>query len=218
MSSVIPAISPKGSWEETSPPSLYLVTAADVRQQVNLGDDLSYDADITAKANAAERAIENYLQIVLGQRNFKYKFDETPKVYLDGCIPCDAAIRFPVRPIQSVSAVKYIDSTGATQTLVANTDFVSFLNRRDPMVAPAYGKTWPTARQYKETFWVEGTAGYDAPGLAALKTREPGLVLAICILAAEMFLNRSISSLADLSEDNLAQININVGHLRDVNF
>lgn len=56
--------------------------------------------------------------------------------------PLTRAIRLPIWPVISVETVKYYDSAGVQQTLVAGTDYLTHLTRMPALVYPTPGKFW----------------------------------------------------------------------------
>lgn len=77
--------------------------------------------------------------------------------------PADGIIVLPRPPLASVQDVTYLDSDGARQT-VAVADTLVTTDTLVGDVRPAYGKSWPSARQEPGSIRVDYTAGY---GLAA---------------------------------------------------
>lgn len=74
--------------------------------------------------------------------------------------PC-GAIPLPYPPLQSVSSIKYLDQDGVQQTLdtseyqVVNDELIGF-------VRPAFGKSWPSTRNFPGAIEIEFVAGYGA--------------------------------------------------------
>ena len=66
-------------------------------------------------------------------------------------------------PLQSVSAITYVDADGATQTITAS-DYLVDSTSTPARITPAYGKTWPTPREQNNAVKVRFIAGY---GLAS---------------------------------------------------
>jgi len=85
---------------------------------------------------------------------------QTLKLYLDSF---PAEIEVPRPALQSVTAIKYLDSDGTEQTLAADQYRVD-ISSLPARVVPAYGCTWPTIRGDIGGVNIEYVAGY---GLAA---------------------------------------------------
>ena len=71
-------------------------------------------------------------------------FTQTWKYFID-CFPCDSFIKIPFGNLQSVTHVKYTDSSGTVTTMVVNTDYIVESNgdQCGRIVLP-YGVSWPS--------------------------------------------------------------------------
>jgi uncharacterized phiE125 gp8 family phage protein len=68
-------------------------------------------------------------------------------------------ILVPRPPLQSVSSIAYVDSTGSTQTMDASAYIVD--TRSEPgRITPAYGTCWPTARCQINAVTITYVAGW----------------------------------------------------------
>jgi uncharacterized phiE125 gp8 family phage protein len=67
------------------------------------------------------------------------------------------AIRLPSSPLIGITVFKYIDPTGAEQTLAAEAYAVE-----GEYLIPAYGTSWPGSRLQAAAVTIEGTFGYGA--------------------------------------------------------
>lgn len=78
------------------------------------------------------------------------------------------AIPLPMRPIQSVTWVKYVDDNGVTQTLTASpvsSIYTTHLSGPRPFIAQAYDASWPSVRNVPDGITVRFVAGYGSnPG------------------------------------------------------
>lgn len=76
-----------------------------------------------------------------------------------GAFPDELVLPRP--PLRNVASIKYVDPDGATQVLDPSSYVV--LTRSEPgRVRPAWGQSWPAARDQEDAVLVEYTAGYDA--------------------------------------------------------
>lgn len=75
--------------------------------------------------------------------------------------PCDEIELHP-NPVSSVSSVSYVDTAGATQTLVENTDYVVDTRCQPAVIRPAYNRSWPSVRGYANDVVVTVVSGYGA--------------------------------------------------------
>lgn len=78
-------------------------------------------------------------------------------------------IVIPRAPLQSVSAITYVDSTGATST-VSSSDYLVRVEKQPARVTPAYGLFWPTARVQAEAIIINFVAGQITPFVAVAST------------------------------------------------
>lgn len=74
-----------------------------------------------------------------------------------------AAIYVPRPPLQSVTSIGYVDSSGTTATL-ASTDYIVDAASEPGRIMPRYGDTWPTPREQIAAVTVTYVAGYGAAG------------------------------------------------------
>lgn len=71
----------------------------------------------------------------------------------------DGEIEFPKAPLQSVSAVTYTDTDGATQTW-ASSNYTVDANSHVGRLYLGYGKTWPGTRSERKAVKLTFIAGY----------------------------------------------------------
>lgn len=72
-------------------------------------------------------------------------------------------IRLPREPVSSITSVKYYDIGGTLTTLVADTDYQTFLEHSPPLIAPAPFKYWPYLQCEKlKPVEIVFVAGYGA--------------------------------------------------------
>ncbi len=82
---------------------------------------------------------------------------QTWKLTLDR-FPC-WTIDIPLRPLQTINSIKYIDSAGVQQTIDA-ADYQVDLTAFRARVTPAYGKYWPIARYQMNAVEIQFVCGY----------------------------------------------------------
>lgn len=137
-------------------PSRKIAPLADAVQPVTLAaaklqtrtDCDSEDTLIVDAIAAATDAASDRLQRALVPAQYRLTIDQFP-----------AAIELPMPPIMAVQSVKYIDETGAQQTLDPQDYYLD--NVREPgYLVPAPGRAWPTTQDRINAVEVEYTAGY----------------------------------------------------------
>lgn len=87
----------------------------------------------------------------------RYLVTQTLDAYFDEFPHCG----FTLPPLQSITAITYTDTDGATQTLAADQYFVDAVSK-PARIEPAYGVYWPSTRQQKNAVKVRFVAGYGA--------------------------------------------------------
>lgn len=116
----------------------------------NTTSDPELSALITAARQQAELELHRYL------------ITQTLDLYLDEFPDYDErdeTIYLP--PIQSVTAITYVDTDGATQTLAADQYLVDAVSQ-PARIVPAYGCSWPAIREQANAVKVRFVAGYGA--------------------------------------------------------
>lgn len=143
-------------------PTVEPVTLAEVRAQIGITDatDTASDATITRRITEARQWAEDYMQRAI--------ITQTQEVRLDA-FPLGGVIALPFPNLLSMVSVKYIDSDGAEQT-VSSADYVVDTYSLVGNVRPAYGVTWPAAREEGNAVRIQYTCGYGVSALAAAKT------------------------------------------------
>lgn len=92
------------------------------------------------------------------------------------------AIVLPIPPVQSISSIQYVDTSGATQTL-SSANYILDSNSEPARITPAYGLSWPDTRVQVGAVTVTFVAGY-------------GLAIAVPA-AAKTFIKMKVRQLYD---------------------
>lgn len=146
----------------TTGPATEPVSTADAKTHLRV-DTSDEDSYIDALVVAARKKVEESLQRALITTQFTMYLDAFPADII--FVPnlsyhdYDPAVRLPRSPVQSVDAIKYIDTEGTQQTLAASkyrTDLKSLV----PRITAAYAETWPTTRPVMNAVEIDFTAGY----------------------------------------------------------
>lgn len=112
-------------------------------------DHSADDVYIAALIRAARNIAEGYTGLALVQ--------QTWDMTLEGF--CAAEIRIPRPPLQSITWIKYFDSTGTLQTWDAAEYDVD--NSRQPgRIQPSYGNAYPATRYQMNAVTIRFVAGY----------------------------------------------------------
>lgn len=123
---------------------------------------------------AARRWVENEIKTALCQRTAILYLDQFPEVI---------EVRKP--PLQSVTSLAYLDSSGASQTLTSTTNYRTTTASRPPRINPAYGTSWPATYPVPNAVTLTMVIGY-ATALAVPEEAKQ----AIRLLAGAFFQNR----------------------------
>lgn len=102
------------------------------------------------------------------------------------CFPNCGVIQLPLPPLQTVGAIAYIDTNGATQTLSPD-QYAVDAETLVGQIRRAYGVTWPATRAEDHAVRITFTAGY---GDAADVPRP--IKQAILLLIGHFYVNRDL--------------------------
>lgn len=157
------------------------VTLSDVKDHsvVEITDD---DSLLSGFISQSRAHLENETKRAFITQTWDY--------YLDGF--SDEMV-IPKSPLQSVTAITYVDDNGATQTLSASVytvDAYSDLGR----VVLAYGQSWPTTRDVINAVKITFVCGYGSASSV-----PESLKLAINLLVNDFSENRGDSSVISLT-------------------
>jgi uncharacterized phiE125 gp8 family phage protein len=106
---------------------------------------------------AVTRIAEALLQKTLVSTQWRLLLDE---------FPCSsdfkrwAEIRLPMPPVASIESITYINTAGTSTPLVVTTDYDKYIDGDQPIITPAYSKSWPSTRAVPRAVTVNFTAGY----------------------------------------------------------
>ena len=107
--------------------------------------------------------------------------------------PCDdEPLKMPRSPLQTITSVVYVDSTGGNTTMPSS-NYIVDTYRMPGRIAPAYGQSWPTAREQIAAVTITYQAGYG--GTTATSTQSVTAVPetdkhVIALLVSHWFENR----------------------------
>lgn len=87
----------------------------------------------------------------------RYLITQTIDYYAD----CFETWEIKLPPLQSVTAITYVDTDGATQTIDAS-DYLVDAVSVPARITPAYGETWPIPRTQNNAIKIRFVAGYGA--------------------------------------------------------
>lgn len=99
---------------------------------------------------------------------------QTWKFRLD-CFPCGEIV-VPHPPLQSITAIQYVDTAGATQTLAAP-DYQVDIYTEPARVASGYGLSWPATREVYNAVTVTAVCGYLNAAAVPQKLKQAMLLV-----------------------------------------
>jgi uncharacterized phiE125 gp8 family phage protein len=122
---------------------------------------------------------------------------QTWRLVMSG-FPCGGPIVVPKPPLQSVTAITYIDEDGVEQTwggspLPYEVVAPSGPQARYGLIAPAYEQVWPTTRRQLEAVTVEFIAGYPETGSPAEAQIPEDITHGMLLMIGELYKQRSES-------------------------
>jgi uncharacterized phiE125 gp8 family phage protein len=132
-----------------SEPSVLPVSLAEAKAQCRI-DSNDEDALVSAYCRAAADWVQEQEGIVLITSSWEYRRPAFPSNY-------SPPICLPLRPLQNVAEVVYLDIAGTAQALVPLVDYV-LVNGK---LWPAFGKSWPETR-WPSDITITFTAGYGS--------------------------------------------------------
>jgi uncharacterized phiE125 gp8 family phage protein len=179
--------------------------ALDILSHLNMDPQTGAEnARLSNLIKAARRWAENFTNRCFIEQEWD--------LLLSGGFPCMGQfvlspfeIRIPRAPVKAsggIVSVKYLDGNGTQQTLTPGADYVVASRGQRTIVLPAYGKSWPPARQAIDASGnfpaeVRFIAGYGADG----KTVPENFRQAMLLLIGHWNENRE-----ELSETTLSHV------------
>lgn len=144
--------------------SVYLLLTTLADNTTTTYTDNTADASLGAEAPSTNTTSDPILSIVIASARKsaetllgRYLITQTIDLYLD----CFDEWEIRLRPLQSVSAITYVDTDGVTQTLSAANYHVDAMSE-PARITPAYGQVWPTTRYQNNAVKIRFVAGYGA--------------------------------------------------------
>jgi len=144
--------------------SVYLMLATLEDNTTTTYTDNTADASLGAEAPSTNSTGDPILNILIAAARQhaetllkRYLITQTIDYYMD----CFDSWEIKLPPLQSVSAITYVDTDGTTQTIDA-ADYLVDAVSVPARITPAYGETWPTPRTQNNAVKIRFIAGYGA--------------------------------------------------------
>jgi uncharacterized phiE125 gp8 family phage protein len=147
-----------------TPPATEPLTVDEVKAYLRDENTTSQDDVIEALIGAARQKAEQQLGRYLVTQTLELALDRFPYDHRRVSYPRRGADNLApyeilLPPLQSVASIKYIDTTGALQTLASNQYDVD-VRSRPARVNKAYGVSWPATREQQNAVIIQFVAGY----------------------------------------------------------
>jgi len=154
-----------------TPPAIEPVTVSELKDFLRLsGTD--QDTMLAGFISAARAGVEIFTGRTLINAVYEFYFDSFPV----------SGVALGRPPVQSVSSIYYINSSGV-DTLLASTEYRVDTASVYGRITPAYGKAWPVTQAVTNAVKVTCTCGY---GTASANVPAP-LKEAIKMIAADIY-------------------------------
>lgn len=159
-----------------TPPSTEPVSVDAAKLHLRVDSD-EENTLITTFISAARRHVENMTGRALLTQTWRYDTDTFPRY--------PQPIRLGRAPLQSVTTVKYYNTSGVLTT-VGSSGYIVDTSVEYGEIMLAYGSTWPTARYQRNAISVEFVAGYgDDP-----EDVPQDLISAMLLMIGHLYANR----------------------------
>lgn len=143
----------------TLAPSAEPISLAQAKRQLRV-DGTDEDTLISSLISAARNYVEQYCAVQIVGATYQQKWDYFP--------PC-GEMYLSRPPLQYVSSITYVDTSGVTQTL--DTSVYEVVATEKPAeIRLAYGQYWPATRCQEDAVTVTYRAGYLRPFTADATT------------------------------------------------
>lgn len=158
------------------------------------------DTLITSLITAAREQAESFTRRKFITQQWRLYYDELAGLTLND-----------VTPVDSVGAVKYLDTDGVLTTLAA--DQYKLVKGEPAAVLEAYGIDWPSTRDEKEAVYIDITCGYGAASAVPQTIKQ-----AMLLLIGHLFENRQAVSVGAAASEMPMSVNYLLGPYRVVIF
>lgn len=155
------------------------LTAAELARHLRLDSEDPGYADLSAVITAARQSAERFLNATIANRTRTLRLDAFPAA--------DGVLYLPRGPVTAISSIAYVDAAGANQT-VASYLLVSDADGLADRLGPAYGESWPVARDQPATVTITYAAGMMAG--SPLTLADEDIRSAIKLIAGDLWEHR----------------------------
>lgn len=166
-----------GEFVLATAPAAEPLTKAEAKAHLNLTIDDDDDL-VDRLIAAARRRAESHLDRSLVNTTWDYRLDDFPAFAADSRRGRLRAVVIPKARLQSVTSVKYYDTTNVEQTITASEYVV--LGGEPGLVYPAPGYTWPDAHAERlGAVTIRCVVGYGATAASVPEDVKAALLLMV---------------------------------------
>ena len=145
------------------------------------------DPELRALIQAAREHVEAYTRRALLTQTWELT---------RAAFPVDDAIPLPLAPLVSITAVRYVNGAGTTETM-SDTLYSADLGSLPPLVVRGYGVIWPVTRTQRNAVAVEFVVGY---GPSAADVPAP-IRAAMKLLIGHWYANREAVNVGNITTE-----------------
>jgi len=161
-------------WTVTTEPAVEPVTLTEALEHLRVEDDAD-NTYITNLITAARQTAEEYTHRQLITATYTYYLN---KFY--------SRIELPRPKLQSVTTLKYYDTSGNQQTLTEDTDYTVVTSSEPGYIVPYYCTSWPSTRDIPDVIEIIFKAGYGN----AASSVPMAIKQAILLIIGDLYGNR----------------------------
>lgn len=192
--------------ELVTPPASEPVSVAEAKLhcRVDISED---DAWFTTAIVAARAACETQCGRSFVTQTWKQYFSSFPAVAdseqewggdcrrVEFAVQGEAAIELAKTPLASVTSITYLSAVDGSSVTLDPSEYLADIKADPGVIVPAYGKSWPQARQQRNSVVVQFIAGVAAGSV------DPRVKQGVLMLVAHWYENRETVLVGTVSKD-----------------
>jgi len=155
--------------ELVAPPTVEPLTAAEAKERLNIGSEVS-DQVMDAYIMAARQRIDGadgYLNRALITQSWRGHLD---------AFPCGKRVYIPLPPLQQLT-ISYVGADGSSVALTEDVDYKLIKNAQRPYITPI--GSWPSATVSSDAITLDFIAGYGDDGASVPEPIRTAIALGV---------------------------------------
>lgn len=160
---------------------------------MRIPDQVQQPDIIFSLITSAREWVESYLGYKVSAHSLKVFFDG----FSDSLV-------LPYANLVSVESVKYLDEDEQEQTL-ASSSYEIVNSSYEASIRAKSGVSWPTVSESTDSVYITYTAGFSPIGLDANGNVPARIKSAICMIASDLYTNRSSQTEKNLYENQAVE-------------